>query len=533
MTLMDKFDEFMATYIRKTESKENPPKMVEDDLPMDESDISDVDEKFSMKIGGKPMTSELRRRMALTTPFYMKGLKKKCRDTFRSGFTFKDNETNRKPPKSELRILNDFNKRNQIHKMLALAKQDAHIYGDGFWLKLYINDQNKKKPDLSIPPKDGAEPYKLKRIDPERINKREYKNKYWKNKGVQHIIYEKKNSGFFSKKGKIYIHPDRIIRFKETDFAFSWFGISDMDILRHVVNSSADIDIATGEILKFFSYGIVNWTKEGADKNAMKQMRKIAQKHPHTFIGNEKYKLQVENLESIDPEPFYDHIIMSIAATLVMPMHVLKGSEIGQTTGAGVSFVDYQKDIKDSQHLTYKPELEKLYKELYKSRFTKSDGVQYRKFDYEIEFNPMYVGEMAEAEVDAKRSATAVNLKTAGVVDNEEARKYVNEGHIYLDPDKKIKQPDKTFKEPIKQNPRTEQAVPRKEKEDKSDDNKLKSSSKMRELWDNPDDVDWENKGKREEFLQEKRIRAAKIQRLKNLCEKVEEFKNDKSKSSK
>lgn len=519
MTLMDKVDDFFATYIRKTDEKPLPPSKAEDELPFDASDFEESDEKFSMKVNGKKLTPELRRRMALTAPFYMKGLKKKCRDTFRAGYTYKHPETKSKPAKIELDVLSEFNRRNNILEKLPLVKQDAHIYGDGILLILFINDQNTKKPDISREPKDGAEPYKVKRLDPERITKFEYKNKYWKQKGVKHLVYEKKNSGFLSNKGKIYIHPERVLLFKETDFAFCSLGISDMDILRHVISSTADIDIATGEILKWFSYGIINWTKDGADRNAMKQMRKIAQKHPHTFIGNEKYKLQVENLESIDPEPFYDYIIMAIAATLVMPTHVLKGIEMGKTTGAEIGYVDYNKDIKDSQNLTYKPQLEKLYKMLFKAKFTDDKGIQIRKFDYDIEFNPMYVGEMAEAEVDGKRSATAVNLKTAGVIDNVEARMYMNEGHIYLEPKKEIEQEENNFKEPTKPNPRTEQPVPKKEKEDKSEDNKMKSSN----------DSFWNDSGKREELLQDKRIRAAKIDRLKKIRKKVKDLKNDRN----
>jgi hypothetical protein len=335
----------------------------------------------------------------------------------------------------------------------------------------------------------------------------EYKDKAWEKKGVQHLIYENAKTG----EPKLFIHQSRVLMFKETDFAFSQFGISDIDILRHVISSQADIDIATGEILKWFSYGVIHWTRDGAGENSMKTMRKIAEKHPHIYIGNEKDKLEIINPESIDPEPFYNYVIMAIAAVLVMPTHVLKGVEVGQVTGAETGYADYYKDIRDSQELVYKPQLEKLYTWLFKAYFKN------RKFDYEIEFNPMYVGEMAEAEVDAKRSATAVNLKAANVIDLMESRKYMNEGHIYLNPEKKIEQIEPLIdKEPIKPNPRTEMAVPKKEKEDRSEDNKLKATEII------SDDI-FLDAGKRELFLQDKRIKKSsdKIEDIKKKIERL------------
>lgn len=512
MTLMDKVDEFLATYIRKT--KEIPDKKIEDYIELDASDYNDREEKFAMKINGVEITPTMRRMMALTAPFYMKGLRKKCRDSFRSGWDF-----NKKLPKQEKDIIDEFNKRNDIKAFMMQMKQDAHVYGDGICLIIFVNDQNTKKPDLSLPPQPNAEPYKIKRLDPERAYQLEYKDKYWKKKGIKHLVYEKGDNAFLGK-NKVYIHPDRIQLYQETTFAFSKLGISDIDILRYIINSISDIDIATGDLLKWYAYGVREWTKDGASRNDMKEMRKIMEKHPHTIIGNEKYHFNVHDAESVDPTPFYDYVIMAISAVLVMPTHVLKGTEIAKQ-GAEIGYSDYHKDIIDSQNLVYAPNLNKLYSMLYKAVFKGT-----RVYDAEVEFNPIYMGETAEAEIDAKRSATAVNLKTAGIIDNEEAREYINKGHIYFDPKKKIEIEDSNkFKKPIEQNPRTEQAVPKKEKEDKSDDNKMKSKEKMSELWDNDSDDIWNDAGKREEYLQEKRVNRAKIDRLKEIQEKINRLK--------
>jgi len=509
-TIGDTYERFMSSYIRKTKEPE-PLKKIEDSVLPPLGNYSENFEKFSFTINGKTITPIQRRLMALTAPFYMKGVRKKSRDTFRAGWCYKKVSDGTAPPKIEQQILDDFNKRNNIEYFMGLMKQDAHIYGDGLCLILFINDQNKKSPDLSREPSIDAEPYTLKRLDPEKFTQFQYKNEGWKKKRVEHLLYEDKGTG-----NKIFIHPDRVVQFKETDFAFTKFGISDIDMLRHVISSQADIDIATGELLKWFSYGIIEWTKDGAGANAMKTMRQIAEKHPHIYIGNEKYKLNIHNPEAIDPEPFYNYLIMSIAAILVMPTHVLKGVEVGDTTGAESGYADYNKDIRDSQVLVYKPGLEYIYSWLFRAKFDN------RTFDYVVDFNPMYVGEMAEAEVDAKRSASAVNLYTAKITDLEESRRIINEGHICLDPQKEIDQgEEQKAVEPIKQNPRTMQSVPKKEKEDVSKDNKLKA------IDDTLLDISLDDIGKFQDLAQEKRVAMAQRKQMIDLRKRIGEIKNE------
>jgi len=87
MTLGDRFNEFLSSYIRKTPEDVKEEK-VEDNLPFKPSEYGEESKKFSMIVEGKNLTPLMRRKMALTTPFYMKGLRKKCRDTFRSGYTY-------------------------------------------------------------------------------------------------------------------------------------------------------------------------------------------------------------------------------------------------------------------------------------------------------------------------------------------------------------------------------------------------------------------------------------------------------------
>ena len=510
-TLLDNVDVFLAKYIRKAKAVKLPNK-VEDDLPFKASDFSEKSDKFAMIVDDKVLTQRLRRNMALSTPFYMKGLKKKSRDTFRAGWEFRRSKDNKAPSRVELDILQRFNDRVNIKNFMTSMKQDAHVYGDGFCLMVFINDQDIRKPRLHASLREGAEPFQLKRLNPEHIVKRRYYNKEYQNLNIKHYVYADEEAGG----SKVFIHPDRVLHFKETDFAFSSFGVSDMDMLRNIISSGADVDIATGNILRWFSYGIVEWTKEGLKPNERKEMLKFASKHPHTFVGNEKYKLAIHNPTAIDPQPFYDYLIMSIAAILVMPSHVLKGLGDGEKSGAEIGYSDYYKDIYDSQELIYKPQLRKLYELLFKS--------SNRIFDYNIIFNPVYVGELAEAEVDGKRAATAVNLKASAIVDTEEARRMYNEGHIYLDPTKEIKvEKVEDSKEPIAPITRTEQPAKKQDADkNKSADNKLKKMKAMIEARKVQDMID--DPSEFETKLQEVRVRKAEKAKLDRIKKRIKEL---------
>jgi len=144
MTLGDRFDSFLNTYIRKSKMDE-PNKEPEDNLGLRPDEYSEESKKFSMEVEGKQLNPELRRRMALTAPYYMKGLRKKCRDSFRSGWEFTRIKDGKRPPDEELKVIKYFNenrcfnadKRNiNIEHFYELMKQDAHVYGDGICLYL-------------------------------------------------------------------------------------------------------------------------------------------------------------------------------------------------------------------------------------------------------------------------------------------------------------------------------------------------------------------------------------------------------------
>jgi hypothetical protein len=193
--------------------------------------------------------------------------------------------------------------------------------------------------------------------------------------------------------------------------------------------SSADIDIATGEILKWFSHGTQILTKQGMQKNERTKALELLKQHPNYFAFSEKYKLEVTSPAAINPTPFYDHIAESISAALIIPRQVLLGVEIGRVTGAEIGFADYYRDIKDNQDLVYTPLVIRLY-DLLANAYGRDFG------KYDIIWNITYIDEMAEADLLGKRVAAAVNARSSikPIISVEEARRMIVEGQIELDP---------------------------------------------------------------------------------------------------
>lgn len=430
-TLLDWVDEFKASYISRSKyekENKNNNEEVADDLTKD-SDFGIEGDRFEPKIDGKSLTPVFCRKLALTAPGFIKGSIKKSKDTFRAGFDI--NKNGKEISEKEKDWLNAFNKRNNILTLLSETKFAIHVYGEAIWY-VRFEEELKKKVNHASPPPENALPYRVKLLDPEKVVKFEYKNKTYRDKGIKHLLCRQSDGKEY------YVHPSRLVPFYEKKLPFSDFGISDVVILRHIINSIADVDIGTGKTLKWFSHGIIEWTRDNANKTQRDKMKAIAKTHPDIYIGNEKYHLKIHNPRAIDPEPFYDYLWMCIAAVLVLPTHVLKGVEVGRVTGAEAGYSDYYRDIEDLQNLVYSPRLTHIYQRIFDHYTAEELKKNPNKpnvyvFDYDIQWNPTYVNEQAEAELDNMRADTIDKLGKNSVLSKSEERDVYNRGHIKLD----------------------------------------------------------------------------------------------------
>ena len=489
-TLIDKYDAFKKTYISRS-SVEDAPKVDEAVFKADDFDFGN-----KWKSDGK-MSPVLRRNLALVAPFFMKATKKKNLDRFRSWFEFESVGSRKPPSVADAKIIQLFDDRADTKFKFVIANICVDIYGDGFILKKYANDitikggKNKGKVDWELPPPKTAIIRNLELIDPENLKEVKYlsgtKGKQFKDKGVQHFFYQNQKTGV-----EKYIHPSRVIHFKDDQLPFSKLGISKVDMLRNIISSEKDIDIATGEILKWFSHGVQEVTKTGMQPAERKEMLKVMAQHPNFFAYDDRYKLTIHNPTAIDPKEFYNYLVLCVSSVFVMPTQVLLGVQIGKVTGAETGYSDYYRDVKDKQELIDTPIVKSLYAEVLA-------GYD-KKFNYKPIWNDIYVGELAESELLGKRAATVQILMSTNppVVSQAEAREMMNKGVIYLDPSKKPKAPKINNPLPVKdkENPIVRKPIKDSEKKPKKDAGKPKANSSPVDMYQIRQDMIEERKKK-------------------------------------
>jgi hypothetical protein len=430
MTLLDKWDSFKEKYYSRSDIGAISGTVPKADPAFQSTDYDASNRKFS----SDNFTPEKRRRLAYASPIYIKGITKKGADTFRAGFELERPFKRTKAADFDLKLIAAFNRHSNIWSKLRIADRCSHIYGDGLILIKYVDDNTDGEggaPDVTVPAPSGSKPFDLELLDPETVYEmklyEEDKRFNWKKLNIQHFHLKAKGGA------ERYIHPDRVLAAPRNKLPFQKLGTSDIDILADILNSYADINIATGEILKWFSHGIINVTKEGMGDEERKELLKELSKHNNIYANDKRYELEIITGEAIDPRAFYDFILQNIAGVIGMPTHMLTGVVVGRSSGAETGYADYYRDVRDDQDLMYTPLLNKLYSQLLKA--------WKREFTYDIIWNQIFIDEKAEGEVDKLRAESVQILKNAGVIDNKESRHKMNKGFVELDVEKVIKQP--------------------------------------------------------------------------------------------
>ena len=415
-TIGDYASDIWTNYMARTKPEKKPIKSKKI-MPSNQAEEN-------IQQGYKNLNPARRREIANESPLLMKGINKKCADTFRAWFILETIKGRGKPSQSALNLLYDFELRSNYKAKLTQARRASHIYGNGFLLIDFRDDDDRK---VSDPPRENAEPWNVQVLNSEYITDLKYFNDEYKKKGILHYHYFDKDMN------ERYYHPDRIQWVPANLIPGHNLGVSTIDLLRWTMFSKKNIDIAAGHILAWFSHGIQDLEIMDMEDPEREFYEKLAAKHPGTWIHDQDLKMTMHNPTAIDPKPFYDYVVLNIAAALNMPTHVLTGIQMGRVTGAEIGFADYYRDVSDDQELEMTPLITNLY-----SRILKANGKQWK---YRIVWNPIYIDEMAEAKLLEIKINAATNGKSSGLIDLEEGRMIINKGQIELDPTKKIEQP--------------------------------------------------------------------------------------------
>lgn len=359
------------------------------------------------------LSLEMRRKVALKEPLILKAIQKKNKDTLRNWFDIKTDEGKQISTKL-FNMIQKFESESNLRYKLYVAGVSANIYGTGF-LEIIYNEPTGTPADAPV--KSRAKPINVRVLDSECIT--EQKNKDNEDKTLYWVYKEKGNPD------EVLVHPDRIIDVSIDKLPFNEFGISKIDVLANILQSKMNADIAAGETLAWFSTGILDMTIQSMDDEQEKAMLKLFTEHPHYYVHDEDYVLDIKNPTRIDPKPFYDYFYTNIAAAMEMPVTLL----VGQAEGAAdVGISDYYHDLENIQEVIFTPIIKKLY-----TRLLKYDGFNW---NYQIKWNPVFVDELAEGKIMQVRAYSATTALNSGVIDVPEARNMLVNGVVDLDLDK-------------------------------------------------------------------------------------------------
>ena len=379
---------------------------------------------FGQSESTKGMDLEMLRMIALKEPLVLKAIYKKNKDTFKNWFIVKSKDDKTVVDKKVLNIIDDFDKKSQIRNKMFVAGVCANIYGTGFIEKIYTEHGNAKADSKPSPTS--------KLINLEVINSECVKERKKSGKPNDEILYPIYREGIGN---EILIHPDRIEVIRIDWLPFSYFGISRINVLSNVLQSKMTADKASGDFVDWAAKGLTDLTIDGMQDEQEKKAAQVLKAHPNTLIHDEDYKVQVFSPPRVDLNSFYDYFYVNIAAGLDMPKHILTGSDIGNVTGTEVGVSAYYGDVENIQKLVFTPILERIYTELLQSY-----GLEW---DYNIDWNPIFVDELSEANILQSRSYSSTANKSAGIISVEEARQILNEGVVFLDINKVPEPPEK------------------------------------------------------------------------------------------
>jgi len=348
-------------------------------------------------------------------PLVFKAINKKNRDTFQSGFVIKRRDGG-VPFKGDLEVITDFMASVRLLSKLELGGKSKDIYGDGFVEKIYMEPAN-RSPDM--PPSKGARPIGLKVLDAECIQEMKPKKE-----GVRssELFYVYRKTGA----DDVYIHPDRVIHIRD-GLPNSVFGYSKISILRNILKSKMNVDLAVGEILDWSSHGILDMTITNATVEQEKHMIKLFKEGNHFYVHDEAYELDVKNPTMGEPKSYFEFMYVNVAAVFMMPTHILTGIQPGHVIGSEIGVADYHKDLANDQSMIYTPLIEDLLQELLESMG--------KKWSYEVVWSPTFVDELSEGKIMEKRALAAKEGYINRILGQKEARKVMKDGVIDINPE--------------------------------------------------------------------------------------------------
>lgn len=329
-------------------------------------------------------------------PLLKRGILKHSADLVREWFTLETPDGEEHPRNEEFQ---DWARSEDLQSKLEDLIVSAHVYGDGF-LELAWSDENPSDAETIGMETVGdtaqlehvflADPFNIELQTPE-------------GEDDQAWLVETRNGA----QKDLILHPDRYDQLKLHSLPGYLHGLSTAEAAWHAAHSKVMGDQASGEILFHNGSPMRHAVGEGADDDETDRMEAILNTDEvfRGFATDETWEINQLNPNAVDPGPYYDHFIESIAAAVGMPKAKLRGAQAGTLAGSKLNERDYHEALSGLQENV----LTDLVQRLAQGRLgADSDEVAVRWHSFDV-------SPEVQASVNRDRARALTDLVNSGV----------------------------------------------------------------------------------------------------------------------
>lgn len=329
-------------------------------------------------------------------PLLKRGVIKHSADLVREWFTLRDPDGEDEHGQNE--AFQEWARDQRLKRKLNQLIASAHIYGDGF-LERAWSDENGNDPEIGM--QEVPESAQLEHIfivDPFNLNLRTPEGD-----DSTAFAIEDRQAG----QQDLILHPDRYSQLKLFDLPGYLHGVATSEAAYHSAHSKVQGDQASGEILFHCGVPFTHVQIDGADDDETDAVTGMLNSDEviRGYASDETHTVESVNPGSVNPAPFYDHFVESIAAAVGMPKAKLRGAQAGTLAGSKMNERDYHEELSGLQETV----LSELIQDLVQGRLGLDPS------EYEVDWHSFDISPEVQASVDRDRARAFTDLVNGGV----------------------------------------------------------------------------------------------------------------------
>ncbi len=329
-------------------------------------------------------------------PLFKRGIIKHSADLVREWFTLRTPEGEEHPQDEAFQA---WARTQRLKRKLNTLIASSHIYGDGF-LERTWSDETTDDP-ITVGKEQVSEAATLDAVyvvDPVNLDLRTPEGA-----DDNAFAVEARRGG----QQDLILHPDRYSQLKLFDLPGYLHGVATSEAAYHSAHSKIQGDQASGEILYHCGVPFTHVMIEGADDDETDAVTSMLNSDEviRGYASDESHTVESVNPGAVDPGPFYENFVESIAAAVGMPKAKLRGAQAGTLAGSKMNERDYHEELSGLQETVLTP----LVKDLVQGHL----GLEQDAFM--VDWHAFDVSPEVKASVDRDRARAFTDLVNGGV----------------------------------------------------------------------------------------------------------------------